>query len=104
MKLGREECRKKIQAFTSEFNLKEGSHSSQATFLRSEQVLNKSWASGWNTEKMVVSFTEICMSFFWKKKKLVGQHEERWDKEVDDRLPFRMMRTTQRCSCAVALL
>jgi len=68
MKLGREECRKKIQAFTSEFNLKEGSHSSQATFLRSEQVLNKSWASGWNTEKMVVSFTEICMSFFWKKK------------------------------------
>ena len=37
-------------------------------------------------------------------KKLVGQHEERWDKEVDDRLPFKMIRTIQRCSCAVALL
>lgn len=38
------------------------------------------------------------------KKKLVDQHEERWDKKVDSRLPFKMTRLIQRCSCAVALL
>jgi len=48
---------------TSSFKRKDGSHNSQAIFLRSEQVLYKSCASGWKTAKIVVSLTEIFMSW-----------------------------------------
>jgi len=47
---------------TWSFKRSSGSHSSQATFFKSEQVLNKSWASGWKTEKTVVSLTEMPKS------------------------------------------
>jgi len=47
---------------TSAFRRNEGSQSSQATFLRSEHVLKRSWASGWKTEKTVVSLTEMTIS------------------------------------------
>lgn len=47
---------------TSALSLRSRSASSQATFLRSEQVLKRSCASGWKTEKTVVSFTDIVIS------------------------------------------
>jgi len=41
---------------------REGSHNSHATFFKSEQVLNRSCASGWNTENTVVSLSDMIMS------------------------------------------
>jgi len=53
---------KQKKRYTWSLRRRSGSHSSQATFFKSEQVLNRSWASGWKTENTVVSFTEMPRS------------------------------------------
>jgi len=84
---------------TSLSNRRVGSQSSQATFFKSEHVLNKSWASGWNTEKTVVSFTETFKS--------CGVHIRQvplGQLEICEDSPLKMMRTIHRCSSAVVRL
>lgn len=81
--------------FTSGLSLHVGSDNSQATFFKSEQVLNKSSASGWNTESTVVSLTDITIS-----EATVSLVNDVKGKAI----PLSTMRTIHFCSSAVLRL
>lgn len=81
-------------AFTDSSSRWVGSHSSYATRLRSEHELNTASASGWKTERMVVSLTEMMRSVapLRRRRRTHGEYV----------LPLRIIRAIQRISLGVA--